>query len=256
VDDWDGNTIATQASTSAASIAAFIADLDAYVSTFDPATDAAASSCMRLTVAYVETKFGYCTFTPTDFYELQPLNVFGSLVDESGDPCSTQFFTASGQVDANGNLTPPVQIPVQAQGVGETVLRDMILSGRYRQEAYPDSSRVESLRMREIEANPGLATIDRNGFYNTINILHNVPRFNNPTGTFDNDQYLLTIYIPAGIDATAFLNSIQSILNCAGNGIEIEDWTVGGVCSDMNVTQEAGDGCLNPVTTTTTAPVV
>jgi hypothetical protein len=263
VDDWDGTTIATQAGNSATQIAAFITALDGYTSTFDPATDAASESCMRLTVAYVDTKFGICTFTPTDFYEIQPLKVFASLVDESGDPCNVQYFTASGQVDANGNITPPFQEAVQAQGLGESVIRDLILSGRYRQEAFPDSSRVESLRMREIEANPSLIgtageTI-RNTFYGSINILHNVPRLNNPTGTFDNDQYLLTIYVPEGTDATVFLNSIQEILNCAGNGIEIENWTVGGVCADMNVTQEAGDGCLNPVeapttTTTTAAP--
>lgn len=246
--DWDENTVATQASTSAADIADFVADLNAYTSTFDPLTDSAASSCLNLTVAYVDTKFGICTFTPTDFYELQPLRVFGSLVDESGDPCSTRHFTASGQVDPDGVLTPAVQEPRQAQGLGETVIRDLILSGRYRQEAYPDSSRVESLRMREIEGNPSLTgtagqTI-RDSFFNSINILHSVPRFNNPSGTFDNDQYLLTIYVPAGVDNTAFLNNLQTILNCAGTGIEIENFNVGGACADVNVTEEAADGCL------------
>jgi len=246
--DWDGNIVATQASTSAADIAAFVAELDDYVpNTTEDFSDSDLKSCIRLTVAYIDTKFGNCTFTPTDFYELQPLRVFASLTDETGEPCNVQCVTISGQVDAAGNLTPAFQEPLQAQGLGETVLRDLILDGRYRQEAFPDSSRVESLRMREIEANPGLATVNRNGFYNTINILHSVPRFNNPTGTFDNDQYLLTIYIPTGIDTTAFLNSLQEVLNCAGNAIEIENWTVGGVCADVNVTVEPGDGCLNPV---------
>ena len=250
--DWDGGTVATQASTTAAAIAAFISDLDGYTSTFNPDTNAADSSCMRLTVAYVDTKFGICTFTPTDFYELQPLKVFASLVDESGDPCSTRYFTASGQVDPDGNLTPVYQEAMQAQGLGESVIRDLILSGRYRQEAFPDSSRVESLRMREIEGNPSLIgtagqTI-RESFYNSINILHNVPRLNNPTGTFDNDQYLLTIYVPDNVSAVSFLNNLQAILNCAGNGIEIENWNVvdgeSDVCPFMTPTTDPTSGCL------------
>jgi hypothetical protein len=258
--DWDGVTVAVQAGTSDAQIAAFVAALNAYTSTFDP-TDANADtddSCIRLEVAYVDTKFGNCTFTPTDFYELQPLRVFASMVDETGDPCSVQGVTISGQVNADGVATPPFQEPRQAQGLGETVLRDLILAGRYRQEAFPDSSRVESLRMREIEGNPSLTGFNRNAYFNSINILHNVPRLNNPTGTFDNDQYLLTIYVPEGVDNTAFLNSLQTVLNCAGNGIEIENWNINSageleVCSDVNVTTVAGGGCVtNPAITTTT----
>jgi hypothetical protein len=239
--DWDGEEVT---------------NLDTYVSTFDPTTNAADSSCLNLTVAYVDTKFGICTFTPTDFYELEPLRVFASLVDESGDPCSTQYFTASGQVDAAGVLTPVFQNARQAQGVGETVLRDLILAGRYRQEAYPDSSRVESLRMREIEGNPSLTGVAgqaiRNTLFNSINILHSVPRLNNPTGTFDNDQYLLTIYVPTGVDNTAFLNTLQIVLNCAGNGIEVENYTVVNdarlVCADVNVTEAADGGCITNTT--------
>ena len=221
--DWDGGTVATQASTSPADIATFLEELAAYVSTFDPATDAGNSSCLNLTVAYVETKFGYCTFTPTDFYELQPLQIFPSLTDESGDPCNVQCVEF---ID--------VQDPRQAEGVGETVLRDLILTGRYRQEAYPDSSRVESLRMREIEANPVLAAVDRNGLYNTVNILHSVPRFNNPTGTFDNDQYLLTLWIERTVDYSAFTSQLQDILDFCCPGLQIEEY------------------CTNPAPTTTT----
>lgn len=223
--DWDGNTVADSSS---GTTAEFLADLDAYVpNTTEDFSDTDLKSCIRLTVAYIDTKFGNCTFTPTDFYEVQPLRVFASMTDETGEPCNVQCVTISGQVDANGNLTPAYQEPLQAQGLGETVLRDMILTGRYRQEAFPDSSRVESLRMREIEANPGLATIDRNGFYNSINILHSVPRFNNPTGTFDNDQYLLTIYIEDGINASSLLDQLDDIINYCCPGLEIEHYCAG-----------------------------
>lgn len=206
---------------------------------------------LTIEAAYEDTKFGICTFTPTDHYELQPLLVFASIMDETGEPCAIKPTGNSSSDYTSTNLVETLQEPAQAQGVGETVIRDLILSGRYRQEAFPDSSRVESLRMREIEGNPSLTGAAgqsiREGMFNSINILHNVPRLNNPTGTFDNDQYLLTIYVPMGVDCSGFLDTLQEILNCAGNGLEIENWTVGGPCEDMSYNIDSGDGCLNPV---------
>ena len=209
--DFNEDTVATQAGTSASQIATFIADLDAYSPSpsFDPTTNATTQACLVLTVAYEETKFGDCTFTPTDFYELMPLKIIASMTDETGDACNVQNVTIS--------ETQPAR---QASGVGETVIRDMILSDRYLQIAFPDSTRVESLRMREIESNPALATINRQtGLYDQVMILHSVPRFNNPTGTFDNDQYLLVFHVPTGTTTTALTNYIVTAANLAqGSG--------------------------------------
>jgi hypothetical protein len=249
ITDWDGEVVAEMGG-AITTQAQFLAELQTYVSTFDPTSGTAATdqSCMRVSVAYVDTRFQYCTFTPTDFYELQPLNMLFSLTDESGDPCNVQCFQVSGQYDANGDIPKPyvpgqTQPGVQAQGLGESVLRELILAGRYRQEAYPDSSRVESLRMREIEANPVLAAVNRQGFYNSVNILHSVPRFNNPTGTFDNDQYLLTFYFESGIDASALVTQLASILAAANPQVTIENFSANGIVS-----------CYSTTTTTTTGP--
>jgi hypothetical protein len=251
ITDWDGEVVAEIGVGGIETQAQFLAEIAGYVSSFDPTSGSAATdqSCMRVAVAYVDTKFQYCTFTPTDFYELQPLNMLFSMTDESGDPCNVQCFEVSGQYDINGVIVKPyvpgqTQPGAQAQGLGETVLRELILAGRYRQEAYPDSSRVESLRMREIEANPVLAAVDRQGFYNSVNILHSVPRFNNPTGTFDNDQYLLTFYFESGVDASALVNQLQDILDFCCPGLQIENFSANGV-----------DECfIVPTTTTTTTP--
>ena len=172
------------------------------------------NDCMlELTAAYIETKFGSCTFTPTDMYDIAPLNIYTSVTDESGDPCLVSVFGTLGTL---GNATE-VQAAVQASGVGETVLRDLILSDRYAQIAYPDSSHVDHLRMREIEADPALATIDRNGFYDKIYLLHSVPRFYNPTGSFDNDQYLVEIVVPTGSDVSDLTTRIGNLLQSSGN---------------------------------------
>ena len=186
---------------------------------YSAAADAASFSVdahIELTGAYLETKFGDCTFTPTDKYDIEPLLIYTSLVDESGDPCAVNCFTTSHSntgVDTSANDATIVQAPIQASGLGETVLRNMILSGRYAQNAYPDSSRVESFRMREIEADPVFTAITRSALYDQILILHSVPRFNNPTGTFDNDQYLIVINVPTGTTTTAFTSALVGAAN-------------------------------------------
>ncbi len=242
VKDWNGVEVANQADFD--TVEEFVADLDAYSSTTsgwdaaylaNPTAAAADQSCLVLNVAYYETKFGYCTFTPTDFYELQPLHIIASVVDETGNPCNVQCVTITETVTA-----------VQASGVGETVLRDLILSGRYVQNAYPDSSRVESLRMREIEADPALVTVDRNALYDQVMILHSVPRFYNPTGTFDNDQYLLVLHVPTCTDTTAITDFIMDAATAAGNNDLVFE-KYGCTCPTTTTTTTA-----HPTTTTTT----
>lgn len=184
---------------------------------------------MELYGAYAETAFGSCTFTPSDKYEVEPLYLYAAVVDESGNPCAATPFVAN---TATVSATNPylsshgveVTAPIQAQGSGEAVLRDLINSGRYLQNAYPDSSRVDSLRMREIEADPMLGTVTRANGYDCILVLHNVPRWNNPSGTYDNDQYLLCIWTAAGTTTTGvtdfFINSANAVQGTSALALE------------------------------------
>lgn len=244
VEDWDGELVANQAAFD--TVEEFVAALKEYNSDdsgwtayaeSNPTGAEAAQSCLRFTGAYEDTKFGNCTFRVTDHYELQPINILLSLTDTSGDPCNLQCVTITGQYTVDGTYIPEVQVPLQAQGVGNTVLRDIILSNRYRQEAFPDGNFTDSLRMRQIEVPAALREFDTDQLYNSINILHSVPRLNNPTGTFDNDQYLLTIWTEVGVNSTAFVNLLQDILDGAGNGIEVEFLTASGdPCGDFTTT--------------------
>lgn len=184
--------------------------------TYVPQTGAGVASVdshIELATAYVDTTFGSCTFTVTDKYDLEPLFIYPSFTMDKGEPCDVNCFAVT-----------ELQAPKQASGVGETVLRDLILDGRYLQNAYPDSGRVESLRMREIEADPALATVNRSGLYDQVMILHSVPRFNNPTGTFDNDQYLVVVHVPAGTTTTALTNFVVNSAVAAGNAIALETY--------------------------------
>lgn len=186
---------------------------------------------IEFSLGYVETSFAACTFTPTDKYELEPLMAYAAVVDESGEPCLASPFNANAAVVSASNpyLSShgvEVQAPVQASGIGETVLRELILDGRYLQNAYPDSSRVDSLRMREIEADPALASVTRSALYDKVLVLHNVPRWNNPSGTFDNDQYLLVFNVVAGTSTTAITDYFVNAAVAAqgANAIALESY--------------------------------
>lgn len=176
---------------------------------------------IELTAAYLETKFGNPTFTVTDNYDLEPLKIIASLMDDSGSttvtaPIGQGLAGTSSTYKTIGTLGDAgiayvAQASSMAQGTGETVLRELILTGRYRQEAFGDGTNIDQFRMREIEANPGILNMmsvaNRNGLYNKLCILHNVPRFNNPTGVFDNDQYLIEIAVPNSVNVSQLFNT-------------------------------------------------
>jgi hypothetical protein len=177
-------------------------------------------STLRIEVAYVETKFGNCTFDTNDHYDLEPIFTYLSIVDESGDPCAVKNTANSSPFDG----VTEVQAPTQAMGTGETAVRDFILAERYLQNPFPNGCTVDSLRMREILDDPTFTALSRTAFYDQICLLHNVPRFNNPTGVFDNDQYLLVIYVPTGTTSTNLTDLIQDILDVAGMGVTMESF--------------------------------
>jgi hypothetical protein len=168
---------------------------------------------LELTAAYVDTKFGNCSFSPTDHYELEPIFIYPSLVDETGEPCA---------IKPIGVITE-IQSARQAMGVGETVVRDLILFLRYLQEPFQDDARLREV-LNDVSLTAGIdRTSGTNGaLYDKYTILHNVPRLNNSSSIFDNDQYLLEIVVPFGTNMTAFTTLVQNILNLAGNGVVLE----------------------------------
>jgi hypothetical protein len=167
--------------TSAADLASLGGDTwDNYVS---PGHTTGACAGMVISGAYVDTKFGDCTFQPSDFYEKEPVKIYTSEVDLNGDPCEFEGLCVVKECEA-----------LQAMGLGETVLRDTIMSESYRQNFLSTD-----LRIREVtQGNQIVESIDRTGLYDIIYLQHNIPRSYNPTGTFDNDQYLLEFILPTG----------------------------------------------------------
>lgn len=180
------------------------------------ATDAGTtiiSAGLILVGAYADTEFRDCTFQTSDYYGKEPLQLFASEVDLNGDPCAFE-----------GMCVTTVCEGVQANGLGESVVRDLIIS-----ESYLQNFMSSDLRIREItQGTSTLDIIDRTALYGRFFILHSVPRFNNPTGTFDNDQYLIDIVGTA--DTMTVLNDAFSAFlgTCNNDCDEVEDLSVTG----------------------------
>jgi len=163
--------------------------------------------------AYVDTKFGDCSFQISDFYEKEPVKLYASEVDLNGDPCT--FDSLCTVTECEG---------LQAQGLGETVLRELTLSESYRQNFL-----ATDIRIREItQGNQLVSSINRNALYFRTILQHNVPRNYNPSGTFDSDQYLLEIYSLAAL--TTFNNDTAGWLDACGTCDTSENYTCSKVC--------------------------
>ena len=198
--------------TSAAFLAAEGADTwDNYVS---PGHVVGACAGLILNGAYVDTKFGDCTFQLSDFYEKEPVRLYASEVDYNGDPCA--FTTLCVVTECQG---------LQVQGLGETVLRDLTISESYRQNFL-----ASDFRIREItQGNQIVSSINRSALYYRYMLQHNVPRNYNPSGTFDADQYMLEIFSLAPL-ATFKAHTLAWLTNCS----EVCD-TTGYTCSTVCV---------------------
>lgn len=158
-----------------------------------------------ITGAYEDTRFGDCTFYPNDsiIAFLEPVKLYASEVDNTGDPC------VFGGVCVNNTCEA-----LQLKGTGENVIRDLILTEGYMQQPFYTG---QDLRIREITNGTDVYdAINRNTLYTRYYIQHNVPRFNNPSGTFDNDQYLLQLIVTedtvvAGIESTGASSNTAAV---------------------------------------------
>ncbi len=135
---------------------------------------------LELVSAYADTQFGDCSFDPKDHFERQPIQIEASVVDESGNPCAVDCLSVS-----------KAQSAQQGKGFGETVLRELILDKRYRQEDFKTDP-----RLREVLGDTILSDIGRTSKYSALYILHSVPRKSNPSGMMDSDQYLVKLVFP------------------------------------------------------------
>jgi hypothetical protein len=161
-----------------------------------------------------ETVFGNCSFDTRDYYQEEPLQLYASQLDNDGDPCTATC------IDISRNKGK------ESETKGELIQRDVMMFQRYMQHP-TNQGNLDSTRMREVErvgpANDLLGIV-RSANYTVYYLLHTVPRFNNPSGTFDNDQYMVKL-------AT---NGIIANLETALNAMAVGCFGVGSTMTDMS----------------------
>jgi hypothetical protein len=164
---------------------------------------------IRIVGAYVDTRFGTCTFQTSDYYGKEVVRIQNvNLTDENGDPCSF-----------NGLCFREECCGFGGQGFGDTYVRELILSESYLQNKFSTDLRIREITQGTdiFNALPPVNALNQPIFYDKYVIQHIVPRYNNPSSVFDDDQYNLNIYLPAGTNPTVFINFMQVWLSAAGN---------------------------------------
>ena len=189
-----------------------------YTPSTDPNGATKVSACITFIGAYVDTVFGNCSFLTRDHYNAEPVEIIVSQLDETGNPCNDCGVATR----TSGSME---------QTQGERVVRDLIMSERYRQSPY-NQGNADSSRIRQIEMSTDiLDAVDRAKTYVAYYVKHSVPRYNNPTGVFDNDQYVYKIYIDptiAGLE-TATDSLMTGLVNwaaTASNALLVETYTL------------------------------
>ena len=192
------------------------------------------NNILRLTVGYTPTFFDNCSFDTRDNVDHEPLTMKVGVLDEDGDVCVDSCLTQRKGTSAAFAKFPTNQtvnvVLAKTEKTGENVLRDLILDRRYSQDGGHNQGNRDSARFREIEkGNNILAAVDRTKFYRNYKIQHTVPRFNNPTGVFDNDQYLYEIHVECGSggntlwsDISKFITGLHLEAKAAGRFVPIQ----------------------------------
>lgn len=162
--------------------------------------DAPTVGYLKVVAAFEETMFGNCTWQKNEYLELQPMEIYASLVDTEGNPCFKPLCIERFAGE-------------QKTRTGDSLLKEVILDESYHQRFFNSD-----LRKREAEGADGVMKyIDRAAQYPGVYLLHSIPRKQNPSSTFDNDQYLIQI-ITTG-DATVS----DSTVTLSGNLKDIVD---------------------------------
>lgn len=186
-----------------------------YVWTVCPceAAPAAYTDCIgiKLTAAYIDTRFGNCSFRPTDYYNVQPLKIYVSKVDDA------QYCTDN---HTSWTVTHNVESK-QANGLGETVLRDYLVALNYKQEYFEWDP-----RFREVMDQQVFTAVDRTAKYDGLYLIHSIPNWvkGQNVKAYD-EKYVLAFYFKVdpstGISPKAtFQTALENY--AALNGVTLE----------------------------------
>lgn len=161
---------------------------------------------IKLETAYQETKFGDCSFSPNDHYDVEPIKINVSLLDD-GTLCTDQRTTWA---------VTQTQFAKQGEGFGESAMRDYIQFMNYKMEPF-----CENPRWREVTDQNHLEVIDRSKFYKHYFLIHTIPNYKKGMNVVNYDEkYVLHFMFDEGTDTSEFETIIGSYAGL--NGVFLE----------------------------------
>lgn len=194
----------------------------------EAASETWTAASLAIQLCNAETTFDDCSFDTRDHYNTQPLQLTLTEIDDEGDACSTGCIETT-----TGTNMPSEGVTIYSlenRTLGETILRDLILDGRYRQDGGHNQGNRDSARRRDIEGGDALiAAVNRAATYSVYYIQHSVPRYNNPTGVFDNDQYLVQVAVKC--TDTSLISSMDTLFGLIS---EASGLTTGGALDNLD----------------------
>lgn len=154
----------------------------------------------------ISDQFGDCSFDTMDHVETEPIMIGVSFVNMHGETCEFESMPVT-----------QLQLPVIPEGLGEFVIRELLLSASYQQDFF-----VGDPRMREVLSQPYLDAVDRKSKYVIYIIAHTIPTGIGPSGSVGQDRFLYRIYVQEGVTATNFEAWMNAYLTSAGTGVALE----------------------------------
>lgn len=152
-------------------------------------TGSAVYAGVKITGAYADTRFGNCSFEPTDYFSQRPLRIRVSQVDSSGIPCDT------------GAKVTQLQYGTVATQSGEYLIRQYLKASSL--EAYNAWS--SDPRVRDVLDQQVLSFIDRTKFYNLYYLVYTMDRFRANFNTSQpNDKFETILAFPTDVDTSTF----------------------------------------------------
>jgi hypothetical protein len=164
-------------------------------------TDTDIKSGVRVTAAYEDTRFGGCSFNPSDYYSVRPLKFEMTSFDDSGNACAEQVPSRKVR-----NSSMPTQS-------GEFVIRKFIEANKYR--AFGDF--YADPRLREVlDANIHEA-VDRNKPYVLYFLKVRQNRmWQNHSADFSPEVFEIMFAFPEGTNTEAFETAIEKVTSQFG----------------------------------------
>jgi hypothetical protein len=161
---------------------------------------------IRLTAAYEDTRFGGCSFNPSDYYSVRPLKLEITEFDDSGNACAVQV--PSRKIRNVGMATQS----------GEWVIRQFINANKYKAfgEFYMDP------RLREVLDANIHEVVDRDKHYVCYFLKVRQNRlYQNHNADYSPEIFEFMFAFPEGTDTSAFELLIEQV--SSQFGIYLED---------------------------------